>query len=105
MRKALFIVAFLFAASVAWGQSGGKPATYMVFKGETPVLQVVDKPGIVLSTALPPPGWKPPKHPFLTASASKPSEEHRLKQILDASTSTADFLRKLEEAGYRVRRK
>ena len=43
MRKAFFIVAFLFAAGAAWGQSAGKPATYMVFKGETPVLSVVDK--------------------------------------------------------------
>lgn len=103
MRKALLVMAFLIGTVVAPGQGASDPATYLVFKGETPVLRVVDQPGPLVGTALPPPGFTPPEHPFLSASALSPFEESALRRILEDSGSTAEFLKNLEQAGYRVR--
>ena len=102
MRRAFLILAFLIATVVAPGRGASDPAAYLVFKGETPVLRIIDQPGPLASTALPPPGFKPPEHPFLSASALAPFEENELRRILDASGSTAEFLRNLEQAGYRI---
>lgn len=68
------------------------------------VLTVTDEPGALLSTALPPPtpGWTPPAHPFVSAQAHDPMHEHRLRQLLDESSSFEDFLVRLEAAGYRT---
>lgn len=74
-----------------------------VFKGERLVLAVSDGAGPIVSTAAPPPGAPPVRHPFLSASAHAPEEEDALKRILDASESTADFLARLKSAGYGVK--
>jgi len=73
------------------------------FKGDRLVLSVSDGPGPLASTALPPPGTPPVRHPFLSASAHAPEEEDALKRVLDASESTADFLARLKSAGYAVK--
>ena len=70
-------------------------------KGEK-VLWIKDEPGPLLSTALPPPGYTPPRHPFLTGHAFAPSEESRLRDILDRSASFHEFVDNLKKAGYRV---
>lgn len=79
------------------------PDAWEVFKGERMVLSVSDGPGPLVSTAAPPPGTPPVRHAFLSASAHAPEEEDTLKRVLDASTSTADFLARLKSAGYAVK--
>jgi hypothetical protein len=41
-------------------------------------------------------------HPFLSAASRSAHHEHKLKGILDSSTSVADFLDKLRAAGFVV---
>ena len=102
MRRTFLAAALLVAVLLPWGVSAGEPASYLVFRGDRPVLEVIDRPGPLVSTALLPAGASPTRHPFLSASALAPSEEHELRTILDGSSSTADFLKNLERAGYRV---
>lgn len=66
------------------------------------VLWVSDQPGALLSTALRPPGYKPPPHPFLSGRALWPNEESRLKDILDKSENFKDFVGNLRKNGYKV---
>ena len=105
MRISFFAAVLLAAAHLPWGTTADEPASYLVFRGDRPVLEVTDRPGPLVSTALLPAGASPARHPFLSASALAPSEEHELGTILDGSTSTADFLKNLERAGYRVEAK
>ena len=74
-----------------------------VLKDGRAVLRLKNTPGPLFSTAMPPPGVEPPNHPFLSGSALDASEEGRLREILDASRSTADFFERLRRAGYEVR--
>ncbi len=97
------VLAAIFPHAIS-AEDAAQAATYMVYKGDRAVLKVVDKPGVLTSTALPAPGAAPAGHPFLTASALAPEEEHRLRQILDASENTLDFLEKLRQARYSVKR-
>jgi len=90
---------------LATGRIITEPALYLILLGEIPVLHIVDKPGVLTSTAIPPPSKKPPTyHPFITASALHPAEESRLYELLLQSQSTRDYLTKLKDAGYIVRR-
>lgn len=75
---------------------------WYVYKGEREVLFITDRPGSLTSTAHPPPGFEPPQHPFLTASAMDIMEEGRLRDILDQAKSLEEFLSLLEKNGYRV---
>jgi hypothetical protein len=77
---------------------------YEVYAGNDLVLEVEDSPGPLISTSAPPPppGTEPPPHPFLTATAYVATEEHRLRELLNQSTSTADYVQRLESEGYRV---
>jgi hypothetical protein len=104
MRKIIAVIVALAVAADVWAAEADGAAVYMVFKGDRPVLRIIDRPGPLTSTALPLPGAQPVRHPFLTASALDPSAEHPLRQILDASKSTAGFVEKLRQAGYGVRR-
>ena len=81
-----------------------KDARWDVFDGDVLVLEVSSEPGPLMSTALPPPdpAWRPPVHPFLSASARSAAHESKLRGILDASKSLDEFLRRLREAGFRV---
>lgn len=86
-------------------EKGGPAAAnrWRVFDGEQLIMEVSDVPGPLLSRAAPPPGLRPAVHPFLSAASRSPLHEHRLKEILDASTSVADFLDKLRAAGFEVK--
>ena len=64
------------------------------------VLWIKDEPGPLLSTALAPPGPRPPLHPFLTGHAFYAPEEGRLREILDGSKSFREFVENLRKAGY-----
>jgi len=99
-------VAIIAVSLMPVAMAGNMPeaAIYVVYKGERPVLKIIDRPGTLTSTALPPPGVLPPRHPFLTATALAPAEEGRLRQILEISVNTSDFLDKLRRAAYIVRR-
>lgn len=77
-------------------------AAWSIYDGETLILTVRDEPGAITSTAPPPRGMQPVVHPFLSAAAREAGHESQLKQILDASASTADFLARLKAAGFRV---
>ncbi|MDP6788888.1 MAG: hypothetical protein QGI13_17410 [Rhodospirillales bacterium] len=101
MRTLALILALLVVPTIV---GAGENDVYMVYKENRAVLRVIDRPGPLTSTALPAAGARAARHPFLTASALAPDEEHGLRQILDASNSTAEFLAKLRTAGYRVRR-
>ena len=68
----------------------------------TVVLDVVDTPGPLRSTASPPPGASETKHAFLTATAYEPGAENELRDILLASDSTDSFVARLSQAGFEV---
>ncbi len=97
---AVMLVVF---SNVGWAGEKVLLDTYVVFLDNRPVLRVVDQPGALTSTALPPPGTQPVRHPFLTASALDPAEEGRLSEFLSASKNTLEFLEHLRQAGYGVR--
>lgn len=75
---------------------------WSIYDGEMLILSVRDEPGAITSTAPLPRGMQPVRHPFLSAAAREAGHESQLKQILDASTDTADFLARLKAAGLRV---
>ena len=77
---------------------------YDVYSGEELVLEIEDAPGVLVSTSAPPPvpGSEPPAHPFLTGTAYVATEEHHLRELLEQSSSTSDYIQRLESDGYRV---
>jgi hypothetical protein len=79
-----------------------QPRHWRVFDGDLAILEVSDQPGVITSTAMPPPDAKPVMHPFLSASALDASHEDKLRTLLVAATNLDEFLRSLEGAGYRV---
>lgn len=78
--------------------------TYEVYAGEDRVLEIADTPGALVSISAPPPppGVEPPPHPFLSATAYVATEESRLREILNGSASTSDYVERLRAAGYTV---
>lgn len=78
------------------------PRRFIVSRRGRAVLDIVDEPGPLTSTALPPPGFDPPQHPFLSAAARDPEHEHELRDLLLAATSTDDFVDRLRRAGFEV---
>jgi hypothetical protein len=77
------------------------PRTAQVFRDGRLVLDVTDAPGVLLSTAPPPPGGAP-THPFVTGRAHDPYSEGELATILSGSDSYEDFLARLTDAGFEV---
>ena len=77
------------------------PAAARVHLDDTLVLEVTDRPGVLLSTAAPPPEGAP-DHPFVDARAFDPFTEGTLAGILGESSNYQDFLDRLTEAGFRV---
>ena len=59
--------------------------------------------GPIVSTALPPAGSEPVKHPFVTARAMDASSEHQLGRILESSRDFEDFVANLKKAGFSVK--
>lgn len=79
-------------------------STWSIYDGDMLILSVRNEPGAITSTAPPPPGMQPLMHPFLSAAAQEAGHESQLKDLLDVSTSTDDFLARLKAAGFRVER-
>lgn len=81
----------------------GPAPTWSVWDGKLRILTVIGRPGPLISTAPPPPGsasWQ--TYPFLSATASSPIHEDRLRRLLRASTSLEGYLQALRDAGWRV---
>ena len=82
---------------------GVKPGqVWNVYKGDRKVLIVKNEPGPISSTALPEPGAWPQQHRFLTGSARYAPEEGSLRNALEQSKSFEEFLKHLQERGYRL---
>ncbi len=80
------------------------PKRYQVFWGDQLVLELVDEPGPLISKSAPPPlpGTELVLHPFLSGAAHVPEHEGSLREALQRSVSTDDYLTILRELGYRV---
>ena len=57
---------------------------------------------MLLSTAIRPPGFKAPAHPFLNAQAHDATHEHNLVRLLQQAKSPEEFIKLLERDGYEV---
>jgi hypothetical protein len=106
---AYVLVAVLFSAVVscdrdsATRQDVSDAPVWVVLRGDKPVLGMKNIPGLLISTATPPPRGTPPaKHPFLTAWALDAMEEDPLRRILERSATFDEFVAALRKAGYRV---
>jgi|SRR5271167_2565439 len=77
--------------------------TYEVLRTDRLVLTVRNKPGAIISTAIPPADSNPVMHPFLSATAHAATEENALHAILEQSSDFDDFLRRLTQSGYTIR--
>lgn len=77
---------------------------FRVLKKGRLALTFTDEPGVLLSTALRPPGFTPPRHPFLNGQAHDAMSEQELADLLQRSSSAADFVTRLEKHGYEVRK-
>ena len=77
---------------------------YQVTKNGHPVLAFNDQPGHLLSTAIRPPGFEPPAHPFLDGQALDSGAENELAQVLAQCSSVQDFIAALGHRGYQVER-
>jgi hypothetical protein len=74
---------------------------FYVYDGEYLVLTIVDAPGVLCSSAPPPPaGARPPVHSFLDAQAHDPATEDELAAILARCQDFDAYLVALIEAGY-----
>ncbi len=100
----VIFVSTVVVSNAGWAGEKVLLDTYVVYLDNRAVLRIVDRPGALTSTALPPPGAQPVRHPFLTASALDSAEEGRLSEILSTSKNTLEFLDHLRQAGYGVRR-
>jgi hypothetical protein len=74
-----------------------------VLRADRLVLTVRNRPGAIVSTAIPPPNGSPVMHPSLSATAHAATEENALHAILEQSSNFDDFLRRLTQSGYTIR--
>ena len=75
---------------------------YEVHKNASLVLSFSAEPGVLMSTAMRPPGFKPPAHPFVNAQAHDAHEEARMAKLLGQAKSVGDFIALLEKEGFEV---
>ena len=75
---------------------------YEVHKNASRVLSFSAEPGVLLSTAIRPVGFKPPAHPFVNAQAHDARHEELLAQLLKKSKSVDEFIVLLEKEGFEV---
>ncbi len=75
---------------------------YEVTRDARRVLTFSAEPGVLLSTAARPPGFAPPKHPFVNAQAHDARHEQALAALLAQATSVPELIAKLEGAGFEV---
>lgn len=101
----ILIVVTMFTphSNIVYAEDLNKTKTYTVFKGDIPVLEIIDRPGKLMSTALPLPRASATKHSFLSVNALSPQDEDKLSKILQESVNTADFIKKLRQSGYIVK--
>ncbi|MFC1774978.1 hypothetical protein ACFLZN_01535 [Nanoarchaeota archaeon] len=99
IKKVILVLLFLFIV----GCTPIEPDTYTVYKDDIAVLEFQNKPGYLVSTGTPPPDFKPEKHPFLSAKALIPDEEHNLRMIVEESSTFEEWMTKLGENGYTVK--
>jgi hypothetical protein len=78
-----------------------KERCFYVYDGEHLVLTVAEAPGVLRSSAPPPPsGARPPTHPFLDAQAHDPATEDELAAILARCQDFDAYVVALIEVGY-----
>ena len=75
---------------------------YQVSKNGLPVLTFQAQPGHLLSTAIRPPGFAPPAHPFIDAQALDSGSESEMAALLSKSSNVQEFIAGLTKLGYRV---
>ena len=75
---------------------------YEVHRDAARVLSFSAEPGVLLSTALRPPGFKAPAHPFVNAQAHDAGHEEQLAALLHQATSVEEFIALLEKEGFEV---
>ncbi len=77
---------------------------FLVYRDDTLVLDLWDRPGALVSISAPPPrpGDDPITHPFASASFMTPDTEGELGECLRTSESLDMFLDEIVRRGYRV---
>jgi hypothetical protein len=60
------------------------------------------QPGVLISTAARPKGFKPPRHPFIDARALDAGHEDTFATLLSAAKTADDFITALKARGYDV---
>lgn len=103
MKRALAGLVCLALAACAPAGGGKTGQAWKVYDGGKLVLTVFDRPGPLVSTAMPPPGAQPVVHAFLSGTAHSAVHEDQLRKILEASSSFADFIGRLRAAGFIVK--
>jgi hypothetical protein len=75
-----------------------------VFRDDRQVLDLYGRPGILVSTSVPPPrpGEPPVTHPFATATFLTAETEGELGRLLREADSLDAFLAEVAARGYRV---
>lgn len=75
---------------------------YEVHRDARRVLSFSAEPGVLLSTAMRPAGFKPPAHPFVNAQSHDARYEQQLADLLGNSKSVEEFITVLEKEGFEV---
>jgi hypothetical protein len=79
---------------------------YKVYKeakgGRKLVLEITNVPGLIVSTAMLPPGGKAATNPFLSASSYDAAEEDALGSLLRKAKSFSEFMLLLQKNGFIV---
>ncbi len=90
------------SAPVAEGEPESSKAR--VYREGELVLEVSDRPGILISKMAPPPhpGDDLERHPFLSGTAHLAQFEGIMRDLLEASSSYEGFLGALRAAGFEV---
>lgn len=98
----LILVVSLLALILGTGKKSIQ--SWYVYKNDHKVLWIQNKPGTLVSTALLSPASTPKPHPFLTAQALDPLEENNLLNILSQSKNFEEFVSKLKQNGYSLKK-
>lgn len=75
---------------------------YEVHKNASLVLSFSAEPGVLMSTAARPPGFKPPAHPWVNAQSHDARQEEQIARLLRESGSIEAFIAALEREGFEV---
>ena len=80
------------------------PRSVRLWRDGRLALELVERPGPLVSTSAPPPlpGQEPPPHPFATATAFVAEWEGELGGLLRAAPDLDAFLAAVEPLGYTV---